>query len=60
MAQRPAETLPKDEAVRRELYFFGLYRVLEAALLALIFFGPESTLFGTPRHPILGDAVTLF
>ncbi len=60
MTRRPAETLPKDEAVRRELYIFGLYRVLEAALLALIFFGPESNLFGTPRHPVLGDAVALF
>jgi two-component system sensor histidine kinase PilS (NtrC family) len=60
LVRRPAEALPKDDAVRRELYFFGLYRVLEAALLALIFFGPESTLFGTPRHPVTGDAVTLF
>ena len=60
MPIRRPESLPRDEAVRRELYYFGLYRVLEAAMLALIFFGPESTLFGSPRHPATGQAVTLF
>jgi two-component system sensor histidine kinase PilS (NtrC family) len=60
VARRTAEALPLDESVRREVYFFGLYRLLEAALLALIFFGPESALFGTPRLPQLGAAVTFF
>ena len=50
VSRRRPETLPEDDAVRRELYAFGLYRLLEAALLALIFFGPEETLFGAPRR----------
>lgn len=57
MSQRRAEPLPQDDAVRRELYYFGLYRVFEAALLALIFFGPEGTFFGAARHPHLGDSL---
>ena len=60
VSRRRPETLPQDDAVRRELYAFGLYRVLEAALLALIFFGPPDSLFGEPRDPMLGRALTLF
>ena len=60
MARRPAEALPQDESVRREVYVFALYRVLEASLLALIFLGPHDTLFGMPRHPYVGQALTLF
>ena len=53
-----AEPLPADEVLRREVWSFGLYRVLEAALLALIFLGPGD-LFGTAQHPHLGRAVAL-
>ena len=48
-----------DDALRRELYFFSLYRVLEAALLALILFSPAGVLVGSPRHPPLGQLTTL-
>src|SRR5690606_10314194 len=34
-----------------------LYRVFEAALLALVLFGPETELFPVPRHALLGQAV---
>lgn len=54
---RRREPLPTDDALRRELYFFGLYRAFEAALLALIFFGPAGGYFGEVRHPLLGGAV---
>src|SRR5690606_21674282 len=46
-----------ESALRRELYFFTLYRVFEAALLALVLFGPETELFPVPRHALLGQAV---
>src|SRR5690606_25010818 len=62
---RPMGTPPATDAVdaesalRRELYFFTLYRVLEAALLSLVLFGPETPLIATPRHPELGQAVAV-
>ncbi|MFC5594229.1 sensor histidine kinase [Lysobacter niastensis] len=46
-----------DQALRRELYFFTLYRLLEAALLALLVFGPVDGLIEAPRHPALGKMV---
>lgn len=51
MAPPPAP--PPPTAIRRELYFFTLYRVLEAALLCLLVFSPVSELLGQPRHPVL-------
>ena len=36
----PASTTGIAEAQYRDLYFFSLYRVLEAGLLALLLFGP--------------------
>ena len=47
------------EAQRRDLYFYGLYRVLEAGLLALMLFGPARTLIGAPAHPLLGKATAI-
>ena len=52
-----ADALDAESALRRELYFFTLYRVLEAALLALVLFGPETMLIPVPRHEVLGQAV---
>lgn len=40
----------------RDLYFYSLYRVLEAGLLVLILFGPISELVPEPAHPLLGKA----
>jgi two-component system, NtrC family, sensor histidine kinase PilS len=46
-----------NSALRRELYFFTLYRVLEAALLALVMFSPAGALIEVPTHPVLGQTV---
>lgn len=55
----PRSSLPASlhDALRRELYFFTLYRVLEAALLALVLFGPAGALIDVPQHPVLGRMV---
>lgn len=46
-----------DLALRRELYFFTLYRLLEAALLALLIFGPVAGFIEAPRHPLLSRVI---
>ncbi len=51
MAPLPAP--PPPTAIRRELYFFTLYRLLEAALLCLVVFSPAGDLLGEPRHPLV-------
>ena len=48
MAPPPAP--PPHTAIRRELYFFTLYRVLEASLLCLIVFSPFGDLIGAARQ----------
>lgn len=48
-----------ESAPRRELYFFALYRTLEAAVLAGLVFSPLSDLLGSQRHPTLGLVVTI-
>jgi two-component system sensor histidine kinase PilS (NtrC family) len=50
--------LPIADALRRELYFFSLYRIFEAALLALVLFSPFGFLAGEPRLPMLGRGVS--
>jgi two-component system sensor histidine kinase PilS (NtrC family) len=55
---RSREPLPIADALRRELYFFSLYRVFEAALLALVLFSPFGFLAGEPRLPMLGRGVS--
>ena len=54
-----AGTAAGDAEQRRELYFYSLYRVFEAALLTLLLFTPPGTLVEVPRHALLGkvDAV---
>ena len=47
------------EAQHRDLYFYGLYRVLEAGLLALMLFGPARTLIGAPAYPLMGKATAV-
>ncbi len=59
MTHPNTDALDAESALRRELYFFTLYRVLEAALLALVLFGPETALIAVPRHPVLGQAVAI-
>ena len=48
-----------ESAPRRDLYFFALYRTLEAAVLAGLVFSPLSDLLGSQRHPMLGLVVTV-
>lgn len=48
-----------DAALRRELYLFALYRVLEACLLALVIFSPAGALIGEPRDPVLAITVAI-
>jgi two-component system sensor histidine kinase PilS (NtrC family) len=48
-----------EGGLRRELYFFNLYRVLEASLLALLAFGPAGVLIGPPRYPLLLAATAM-
>ena len=48
-----------ESPLRRELYFFNLYRVLEASLLALVAFGPGETLIGPAQHPVLAAATAM-
>jgi two-component system sensor histidine kinase PilS (NtrC family) len=58
----PATSVPPlsaDDALRRELYFFSLYRLLEAALLALMLFSPAGALIEAPERPLLGKVVTV-
>ena len=45
-------------ALRRELYLFALYRVLEAALLALVVFSPAGALIGDKHLPQLAQTVS--
>nr|WP_298126039.1 HAMP domain-containing sensor histidine kinase [uncultured Pseudoxanthomonas sp.] len=52
--------LSRIESVpRRELYFFALYRVLEAGILAALMFSPLGDLLGEPRHGDLGMLVAI-
>jgi two-component system sensor histidine kinase PilS (NtrC family) len=48
-----------DSALRRELHFIALYRLLEAALLILLLFGPVEGLVPPPRFELLGRAVAI-
>jgi two-component system sensor histidine kinase PilS (NtrC family) len=52
-----AVAVDSDAALRRELHSFALYRVLEAALLALVVFSPAGALIETPEFPILARSV---
>ena len=54
-----AEPSSADDALRRELYFFSLYRVLESALLALMLFSPVGVLVGLPPHAPLAEGTTV-
>jgi two-component system sensor histidine kinase PilS (NtrC family) len=47
------------EAQYRDLYFYSLYRVLEAGLLALLLFGPVRELLPAPAHPLLGKVTSV-
>ncbi|MGV8944210.1 sensor histidine kinase [Thermomonas sp.] len=46
-------------AIRRELHYFTLYRILEAAVLCLVVFSPVGLLIGEPYDPTLARAVAV-
>ncbi|MFT4177993.1 MAG: histidine kinase dimerization/phospho-acceptor domain-containing protein [Thermomonas sp.] len=46
-----APPLFQHATIRRERYFFTLYRLFEAALLCLVVFSPVGDLLELPRHP---------
>src|SRR5690606_10163519 len=48
-----------DSALRRELYFYTLYRLLEASMLVLVLFGPVADMIEPPRHDLLARVVAL-
>src|SRR5690606_7934764 len=48
-----------EPALRRELYFYSLYRLLEASMLVLVVFGPVAELLGPARHPMAAATVAL-
>ncbi|HZV22907.1 MAG TPA: hypothetical protein VFF93_03995, partial [Luteimonas sp.] len=56
MPRTPVPPTSTESALRRELYFFTLYRALEAGLLALVLFSPFGLLIDAPRHLALGRA----
>ncbi|HEY5970833.1 MAG TPA: ATP-binding protein [Pseudoxanthomonas sp.] len=60
MTQRPSIIAHLESAPGRELYFFSLYRVLEAGILAGLLFSPLSGILGQVRAPMLGSLVTAF
>ena len=59
MTQRPSLIANLESAPGRELYFFSLYRVLEAGILAGLLFSPLTEMLGQPRAPMLGTAVAV-
>ncbi|MDB6163755.1 MAG: sensor histidine kinase [Xanthomonadaceae bacterium] len=52
--------LSAEDALRRELYFFSLYRMLEAALLALMLFSRVGEWLGIVERSRLGQGTTVF
>src|SRR5690554_8100230 len=50
-----AQPIYTQRVLRRELYLFSLYRLLEASLLALMVFGPGEALIGEPRNATLAE-----
>lgn len=50
-------TVAAGAHLRRELYFFNLYRLLAAAMLGLLLMGPIGAMVGEPTHPRLAAAL---
>ena len=48
-----------DKALRRELHFFTLYRLLEAAMLLLVLFGPIAEQLPEARHALFAQAIAI-
>ena len=48
-----------DKALRRELHFYTLYRLLEAAMLLLVLFGPIADQLPPPRHDLFARSLAI-
>lgn len=57
MPTRPADEA--DSALRRELHFFTLYRLLEAAILTFLLFGPIRQYLSEPRDEGIARATAI-
>jgi two-component system sensor histidine kinase PilS (NtrC family) len=55
----PADERLAEAALRRELYFFTLYRSLEAALIVFLAFSPLAGYFSSLRHPALAKVTAV-
>lgn len=55
----PAVFRPAPDLQHRELYFFALFRVLEAGILGIVAFTPLGQTMAVIREPMLLGAVTL-
>ena len=53
------DVVDADRTLRRELRLVNLYRILEAALLVLVLFGPVAGLLAAPRHDLFGSSVAI-
>jgi len=51
--------LDADHVLYRELRLFNLYRVLEAALLVLVVFGPIAGVLEPPRYEVLARSIVI-
>ncbi|MGO4553379.1 PAS domain-containing sensor histidine kinase, partial [Stenotrophomonas sp. 2YAF22] len=53
-----ASLIDRIESIpRRELYFFALYRVLIASVIAALLYSPLSAMVGEAHHPRLAYSV---
>ena len=53
------DVVDADRTLRGELRLWNLYRILEAALLVLVLFGPVAGLLEAPRHALFGSSVAI-
>ncbi|GAB3098085.1 sensor histidine kinase [Lysobacter terrae] len=59
MNLRPAAAAEADSALRRELHFFTLYRLLEGALLTFLLFSPVREYISDPRDEGIAKATAV-
>ncbi|KRG65300.1 ATPase [Stenotrophomonas terrae] len=59
MAPSPSIIDRIESIPTRELYFFALYRVLVAALLSALVFGPLTSMVGEAHQPLLAQTVSI-
>ena len=58
-ADPPMRAIPTVRLIRREVYFFNLFRVLEAVIVAGLMFSPLAIEWVNVIHPTLGRAVAI-